>query len=74
MNSVLEKGKKWSEIAAVLKRTEHTVKNRFNSLMIKSQRDCPSESRENRLISSVIQQLQQEGRSEGIVEVAESGM
>ena len=38
---VLKHGKKWSEFAAEVKRTEHSVKNRFNSLILKQKKMSP---------------------------------
>lgn len=41
LHGVLKSGKKWSELAASLKRTEHMVKNRFNSMVIKQKKLTP---------------------------------
>lgn len=43
IKAVYEKGKKWANISKILdsKRTEHMVKNRFNSLMWKFMKANP---------------------------------
>jgi DNA-binding NarL/FixJ family response regulator len=40
MELAKSRGKKWAEIATILHRTEHNVKNRFHSLQIKTKKDA----------------------------------
>ncbi len=58
MDKVANGGKKWSEYAIALKRTEHTVKNRFNSLLIKQKKLTPQIKKEDRLIKEIKARLE----------------
>jgi hypothetical protein len=50
--------KKWSEYAVSLRRTEHTVKNRYNSLLIKQKKLTPQFKKEERLLKELTLRLQ----------------
>jgi hypothetical protein len=54
---VQENGKKWSEYGQEMHRTEHTVKNRFNSLIIRQKRMTPHVHKEEKLIELVKKHL-----------------
>jgi hypothetical protein len=55
---VEDQGKKWSEFAASLKRTEHMVKNRFNSILIKQRKLTPSMKKEDKLIAEARKRIE----------------
>jgi len=40
-NAVDGMGKKWAELAGIMNRNEHAVKNRFNSLIAKNKKKHP---------------------------------
>lgn len=52
-------GKKWSEYAAELNRTEHAVKNRYNSVLIKQKKLTPHIHKEEKIIAIIIEKLSQ---------------
>jgi hypothetical protein len=54
---VLSEGKKWSKLVAVLhyKRTEHTIKNRFNAIIAKNRRY--KFEKEAKVAARILQQL-----------------
>ena len=50
VTKVEESGKKWSEYASELRRTEHCVKNRYNSILIRQRKFTPGVRREEKLV------------------------
>ena len=57
MNQVVEKGKKWAELAQLLRRTEHMTKNRYYSLITKQKRVTPNIRREEDLLAIILERL-----------------
>jgi hypothetical protein len=56
---VEEVGKKWAELAEILKRTEHAVKNRFNSLLVKGKKTYPTIRKEQALLEKIKSDLKE---------------
>ena len=50
LERVVEDGKKWAKIGVLLHRTEHCIKNRFNSILAKQKKLTPNIRREEKLI------------------------
>lgn len=73
LTRVYEDGKKWSEYAAYLKRTEHTVKNHFNSLIIKQKRATPHIKKEEKLIAEIKSKLSSQNKEEEEGEEGDEG-
>lgn len=61
-----EVGKKWAELAELLKRTEHAVKNRFNSLLVKARKTYPAIRKEQALLDKIKSDLRAAIRNEGV--------
>lgn len=53
-----EEGKKWAKIGSLLNRTEHSVKNRFNSILSKQKKLTPSIRKEEKMIEEIIKGLE----------------
>ena len=65
--AVYGQGKKWSEYAFELNRTEHSVKNRFNSLIKRQRKLTPGIKKEEKLILEARRELEGRGGEEGPV-------
>ena len=57
LRRVSEKGKKWAQLAGVMSRTEHDVKNRFNSLLSREQKCNPELNKEYLLIEHILARI-----------------